>query len=59
MFTPYIQKEIISPFPHLHTPFSPTSLVVSVDIKHHVYLLPFNGQVVTAIQTLDFSAEIT
>ena len=29
--------------PHLHTPFSPSliSLMVSVDIKHHVYLLSF------------------
>ena len=35
---------IISLFPHLHTPFPPfspslISLVVSVDVKHHVYLL--------------------
>ena len=35
---------IISLLPHLHTlfpPFSPSliSLVVSVDVKHHVYLL--------------------
>ena len=35
---------ILSLFPHLHThfpPFSPslTSLMVSVDVKHHVYLL--------------------
>ena len=28
-------------FPHLHSPFSPSliSLMVSVDVKHHVYLL--------------------
>ena len=37
-------RYIISLFPHLHTPFphfSPSliSLVVSVDVKHHVYLL--------------------
>ena len=36
-------RYIISPFPHLHTPspFSPAliRLVVSVDVKHHVYLL--------------------
>ena len=32
---------IISLFPHLHTPFSPSliSLMVSVDVKHHVYYL--------------------
>ena len=32
---------IISLSPHLHTPFSPSliSLMVSVDVKHHVYLL--------------------
>ena len=31
----------LSLFPHLHTPFSPslTSLMVCVDVKHHVYLL--------------------
>ena len=31
----------ISLFPHLHTPFSPSlkSLMVSVEIKHHIYLL--------------------
>ena len=31
----------ISLFPHLHTPFPPSliSLMVSVDVKHHVYLL--------------------
>ena len=37
-------RYIISLFPHLHTPFPPfspslISLVVSVDVKHHVYLL--------------------
>ena len=37
---------IISLFPHLHTPFphfSPSliSLMVSVDVKHHVYLLTY------------------
>ena len=32
---------IISLSPHLHTPFPPSliSLMVSVDVKHHVYLL--------------------
>ena len=32
---------IISLFPHLHTPFSPSliSLMVSVDVKHHVYYI--------------------
>ena len=35
---------ILSLFPHLHTPFPPfppslISLMVSVDVKHHVYLL--------------------
>ena len=35
---------VISLFPHLHTPFptfSPSlrSLMVSVDVKHHIYLL--------------------
>ena len=37
-------RYIISHFPHLHTPFSLSliSLAVSVDVKHHVYLLnPF------------------
>ena len=34
---------IVSLFPHLHTPFPPfspslISLMVSVDVKHHVYL---------------------
>ena len=31
----------LSLFPHFHTPFSPSliSLMVSVDVKHHVYLL--------------------
>ena len=30
---------IVSLFPHLHNPFSPSliSLTVSVDVKHHVY----------------------
>ena len=37
---------IISLFPDLHTPFPPfspslISLMVSVDVKHHVYLLTF------------------
>ena len=37
-------RYIISLFPHLHTPFPPfssslISLVVSVDVKHQVYLL--------------------
>ena len=37
-------RYIISLFPHLHTPFSPSliNLMVSVDIKHHVYLLSDN-----------------
>ena len=32
---------MISLFPHLHIPFSPSliSLVVSADVRHHVYLL--------------------
>ena len=39
-------RYIISLFPHLHTPFphfSPSliSLMVSVDVKHHVYLLTY------------------
>ena len=31
---------VYSLFPHLHTPFSPSliSLVVCMDVKHHVYL---------------------
>ena len=34
-------RYMISLFPNLHTPFSPSliSLMVSVDVKHHVYLL--------------------
>ena len=34
-------RYIISLFPHLHTPFSPSliSLKVSVDVIHHGYLL--------------------
>ena len=37
-------RNILSLFPHLHTPFPPfspslISLMVSVDVKHHVYLL--------------------
>ena len=34
-------RYIMSFFPHLHSPFSPSliSLMVSVDVKHHVYLL--------------------
>ena len=34
-------RYIISFSPHLHTPFSPSliSRTVSVDVKHHVYLL--------------------
>ena len=34
-----IDRYIISLSPHLHTPFSPSliSLMVSVDVKHHVY----------------------
>ena len=37
-------RHIISLFPHLHTPFSPSliSLMASVDFEHHVYL-PFLG----------------
>ena len=42
--TVYSDRYIISLSPHLHTPFSPfspslISLVVSVDVKHRVYLL--------------------
>ena len=42
--TVYSDKYIISLSPHLHTPFPPFSpslinLMVSVDVKHHVYLL--------------------
>ena len=38
-------RYIISFFPHLHTPFFPSlrSLVVSVNIKHHVYLLMWSS----------------
>ena len=41
-------RYIISLSPHLHTPFpslSPSliSLMVSVDVKHHVYLLTVRG----------------
>ena len=41
---PRSDRYIVSLFPHLHTsfpPFSPSliSLMVSVDVKHHVYLL--------------------
>ena len=40
--TVYSDRYIISFFPHLHTPFphfsqSLISLMVSVDVKHHVY----------------------
>ena len=39
--TVYSDRYIITLFPHLHTPFSPISpslisLMVSVDVKHHV-----------------------
>ena len=39
-------RYIISLFPHLHTPLplfstSPISLMVPVDVKHHVYLLTY------------------
>ena len=39
---------IISLFPHFHTPFPPfspslVSRAVSVDVKHHVYLLTSEG----------------
>ena len=48
------------PLPHLHTPFLPffpslISLVVSVDVKHHVYLLTISvkrAQNIHAFQTL-------
>ena len=45
--TVYSDRYIISLFPHLHNPFSTPSpslisLVVSVDVKHHVYLLRFD-----------------
>ena len=38
----YSDRYIISVLPHLHTPFFPSliSLMVSVDVKRHVYLLP-------------------
>ena len=38
-------RYIISLFPHLHTPFSPSLIILaaSVDVKHHVYLLSFLG----------------
>ena len=37
----YSDRYIISLSPHLHTPFSPSliSLMVSADVKHHVYYL--------------------
>ena len=43
-------RYIISLFPHLLTPFSPfspslISLMVFVDVKHHVYLLTFTADV--------------
>ena len=36
-------RYIISLFPHLHTPFPPSliSLMVSVDVKHRVYILTY------------------
>ena len=39
--TVYRQVYNLSLSPHLRTPFSPSliSLMVSVDVKHHVYLL--------------------
>ena len=43
-------RYIISLSPHLHTsssPFSPSliSLMVSVDVKHHVYLLTYHQSI--------------
>ena len=40
-------RHILSLFPHLHIPFPPffpslISLMISVDVKHHVYLLNHN-----------------
>ena len=42
--TMYSDRYVISLFPNLHRPFPPfspslISLMVSVDVKHHVYLL--------------------
>ena len=51
---------IISLSPHLHTsslsPFSPSliSLMVSVDVEHHVYLLTYNAQPVTNTNSVGF-----
>ena len=43
-------RYILSIFPHLHTPFPPPSpslisLKVSVDVKHHVYLLTLTTRI--------------
>ena len=51
---PCSDRYIICLFPHLHTPlpsFSPSliSLVVSVEVKHHVYLLANLGLVAFAV----------
>ena len=48
----FSDRYIISlPSPHLHTPFSPSliSLMVSVDVKHHVYLLTYIHSLVCTV----------
>ena len=47
-------RYIISVFPNLHTPFSPSliSLMVSVDVKHHVYLLVLIATNSSPLQTI-------
>ena len=42
---------IISLFPHLHPPFAPSliSLMVSVDVKHHVYLLTYSTYILPVV----------
>ena len=57
---PHSDRYIISLFPHLHTSSpSLTSLVVSVDVKHHIYLLtcPFRSAVANSGSDPNWSTE--
>ena len=56
-------RYIISLFRHLHTPFSPSliSLVVSVDVNHHVYLLwgvSFSAQLQSCVHPIPAWREV-
>ena len=57
-------RYILSLFPHLHTPFPPfspslISLMVSVDVKHRVYLLTYHHRLLFSSSSFSSSSHFS